>query len=181
MERQGKHISDVNEFWAYLPIIQKFPRIHNTLKADFQALLDLTDIHKDDEKKFVSLCRACVKGLFSLIEADIYYYNLFDKYDGYDDKHRFFEKFKKTFVQICRTWNREDLQKDYFSKSLEDLKELKNLRDKLAHPKELEDIIVPSANLLPQVQKAFLEYDTFIATIMSNFFISTTLPLNDVR
>lgn len=123
------------------------------------------------------LCRTCIRNLFSLIEADIYYYNLFDSYPDYDDKHKFFDRFKKTFKQICKTWNREKLQEEYFQSKLSDLKEVKDLRDKLTHPKEIDHIINPTEEVFNKVKTVFNDYDNFISTIMSNFFFSTRLPL----
>ena len=172
-----KFISDSNEFWKLFSIIQKFPPLHNTIKADFKTLLDLTEFHKNDEAKFKMLCRTCIRNLFSLIEADIYYYNLFDSYQDYADRHKFFDKFKKTFKQICKTWNKEKLQEEYFQTKLNDLKEIKDFRDKLTHPKEIKHIIVPTEDIFNKVKKVFNDYDTFISTIMSNFFFSTQLPL----
>ncbi len=176
METNDKFVADQNEFWKLMPIVSKFPRLHNTIKADFVLLLTLTDESKSHTGKFEMLCRTCVKNLFSLIEADIYYYNLFDSYEGYDDRDKFFEKFKKTFKQICKTWNRQELQENYFASKLADLKYLKEFRDKLTHPKEVEHIIKPTDDTFNKVIRAFNDYDTFFSTIMSNFFFSTTIP-----
>ena len=181
METNDKFIPDQNEFWAMLPIVSKFPRIHNKIKSDFKILLEITELHKDDTEKFQTLCRACIKSLFSLIEADIYYYNLFDCYKDYDDRDRFFVRFKKTFKQICKTWNKEALQNEYFQTKLEDLKELKGIRDSLTHPKEIEHIIEPTDEILNKVKNVFADYDIFISTIMSNFFFSTTIPLGQLK
>lgn len=74
---------------------------------------------------------------------------------------------------ICKTWNRESLQQEYFQTKLEDLNVLKGIRDKLTHPKEPDHIIDPSEQELNKVKKAFTDYDAFITTIMSNFFFST--------
>lgn len=177
MDTKDKFIPDQNQFWALLPLIRNFPRIHNKLKADFQNLMEVTENHKSDTPEFKTLCRACLKNLFSLIEADIFYYNLFDKYKEYDDRHNFLDRFKKTFKQICKTWDREDLQKEYFDSKLSILKELKTIRDRLTHPKEIEDIWEPNDQDFFKVKTAFKDYDNLISTIMSNFFFSTSIPL----
>ncbi len=176
METNDKFISDPNEFRKLLQLIQKFPRLHNTIRDDFLLLLKMTEELKADTEKFETLCRTCIKSLFSLIEADIYYYNLFDAYVGYSDKENFFDKFKKTFKQICTTWNRQELQQNYFTTKLADLKELRSLRDKLIHPKAIEHIIKPTPDTFHKVTKVFNDYDTFISTIMSNFFFRTVIP-----
>src|SRR6266478_3722233 len=112
METRSKIFTDEKQFWELMPFISKFPPIHNKLSADFKLLIQITEEQINDTAKFQTLCRACLRNLFSIIEADIFYFNLFDKYDNYDDKHHFTDKFKKTFKQICKTWNREDLQKE---------------------------------------------------------------------
>jgi hypothetical protein len=180
METNDKFISDENEFLALLPLVSKFPRIHNAIKSDFKVLLEITESHKNDPNKYSALGRVCIRNLFSLIEADIYYYNLFDSYPGYEDRHGFFVRFKKTFKQICKTWNREVLQQEYFQTKLSELKELKEIRDKLTHPKQPEDIIQITEPLFIKVKRVFSDYDSFITTIMSNFFISTTIPIERI-
>lgn len=142
------------------------------------TLLETTDLHKDDTDKFMTLCRASIKSFFSLIEADIYHYNIFDSYKGYNDRQAFLEKFKKTFRQICTTWKREELHKQYFDLNLNDIKTLKEIRDKLIHPKVFSDIIDPTDKTFEMVRAGFKNYDEFINTIMSNFFISTKLPFD---
>ncbi|WP_114789956.1 hypothetical protein U0035_11575 [Niabella yanshanensis] len=176
METNDKFIPDEKEFWKLLPLLSKFPRLHNTIKKDFELLLKLTEESECNPENFAMLCRTSIRNLFSLIEADLYYYNLFDSYEGYDDGHKFFDKFKKTFKQICKTWNRQELQEKYFSSKLAELKELKYLRDKLTHPKEIEHIIAPTKDTFIKVKKVYNDYDVFISTIMGNFFISTTIP-----
>lgn len=80
-------------------------------------------------------------------------------------------------MQICKTWDRQELQQEYFAAKLGDLKELKELRDRLTHPKEVEHIIQATGNTFNKVKKVFTDYDTFFSAIMSNFFFSTTIPL----
>lgn len=58
-----------------------------------------------------------------------------------------------------------------------DLKELKDFRDKLTHPKEIDDIIIPTFETFNKVRKVFNDYDLFFSKIVDNFFISTTMPL----
>jgi hypothetical protein len=100
-------------------------------------------------------------------------------YDGYDDKKdRLIEKFKETFKQICKTWNKEDLQKKYFDTNLQGLIDLKKKRDDLVHPNKIADIHKASENDFETLKKAFEDYDKFINDLMNNFFLSTTIPLD---
>lgn len=178
METISKHIEDNDEFLRLSQVISQFPRIHNKIKNDFVTLLETTELNKEDTDKFITLCRACIKGFFSLIEADIYYYNLFDSYEGYKDRQPFLERFKKTFKQICTTWKREELHSQYFDLNLNDIKSLKVMRDRLIHPKELIDIIDPTDKTFEFVKLSFKNYDEFVNSLMSNFFISTKLPFD---
>ena len=157
--------------------MRKFQGIHNIIQPDFLILLKITEEQKLNEKEFDALYRACLTRFFTLIEADIYGLNQLDMYDGYDDKKdRFIEKFKETYKQICKTWNKVDLQKQYFDSKLQGLVELKKKRDELVHPKEL-DHIHKASELNFQVLKAvFKDYDNFINDLMNDFFLRTTIP-----
>ena len=180
MEPKSKIITDKDQFLVLMPLMAKFPKIHNNLKSDFDLLIEITEQQKTDTSQFRTLCRACLSNLFSVIEADIFYFNLFDKYDEYYDKHHFLDKFKNTYKQICKTWDREDLQKEYFSSKLEDLKALKTLRDKLLHPKEIEDLIEPSFDDFEKIKHVFQDYEKFFLTIMSNFFFNIQIPFDEI-
>jgi hypothetical protein len=97
-------------------------------------------------------------------------------YEGYDDKKdRFIEKFKETYRQICKTWNKEELQKKYFDTRLERLKELKRKRDDLVHPKEFEHVHKASETDFQVLKAAFEDYDKFINDLMNDFFIGVKL------
>jgi uncharacterized protein YutE (UPF0331/DUF86 family) len=99
-------------------------------------------------------------------------------YAGYDDKKdRFIEKFKETYKQICNTWNKHDLQKKYFDTKLQTLKELKNMRDDLVHPKKLEHIHKASEEDFKKLKNSFQDYDNFINALMDNFFVGTKMNL----
>ena len=164
---------------AAVQVMNNFQTIHNIIRPDYLELLRLTEELKENEKTFDSLYRACLTRFFTLIEADIYGLNKLDMYDGYDDKKdRLIEKFKETFKQICKTWNKEELQKKYFDAKLQGLIDLKKRRDDLVHPKTIEDIHKASEKDFDTLKKAFEDYDKFINDLMNNFFLSTTIPLD---
>ncbi|MBO9684405.1 MAG: hypothetical protein J7502_17350 [Flavisolibacter sp.] len=157
-------------------LMGKFQRVHNNIRPDFILLLQITEEHKYDDKKFDALYRACVTRFFTLIEADIYGLNQLDMYEGYDDKKdRFIEKFKETYKQICQTWNKEDLQKKYFDSKLQGLIELKRKRDELVHPKELIHLSKATENDFNILKGVFKDYDKFINDLMNDFFVSTKM------
>lgn len=97
-------------------------------------------------------------------------------YNAYDDKKdKFHEKFKETYKQICKTWNKESLQKQYFDSKLEQLFKLKKKRDNLVHPKSLEDIQKASEIRFQELKSVFEDYDKFMNELMNGFFLSTTI------
>jgi hypothetical protein len=179
MEEESKHAKEYNDFTDWLTAgetLSRFQRIHNIIRPDFQLLLQLTEEQKTDEKKFDALYRACLTRFFTLIEADIYGLNRLDTYDGYDDKKdRFIEKFKETFKQICKTWDKEELQKKYFGSKLQGLIELKRKRDELVHPKKMEDIHKASDKDFQELREVFEDYDKFINDLMNGFWLRTKI------
>ena len=122
-------------------------------------LLNVTEKHKSEKVEFNSLYRACLKSLFSIIEADIFGLNNLDKYNNYSDKDSFETKFKSTFKQVCKTWNKTELQKEYFDRKYGELKELKKKRDELIHPKKTEHFHEASEIEFEKLKKVFNDYN----------------------
>jgi len=177
MSNHTKQYENLNEMLLVAQTMRKFQRIHNVIRHDFMLLLKITEEKKLNEKEFDALYRACLTRFFTLIEADIYGLNQFDMYDGYDDKKdRFIEKFKETYKQICKTWNKEEIQKKYFDSKLQELVELKKKRDELVHPKELENIHKASERDFQTLKSTFEGYDKFVNDLMNDFYLSTTVP-----
>lgn len=177
MSNHTKQYDNLNEMLSAAQTMGKFHRIHNVIRPDFMLLLKIAEEQKSNEKEFDALYRACLTRFFTLIEADIYGLNQLDMYDGYDDKKdRFIEKFKETYKQICKTWNKEEIQKKYYDSKLQGLVELKKKRDELVHPKELEHIHKASEKDFQTLKSVFEDYDKFINDLMNDFFLSTTVP-----
>ena len=178
MSDHSKEYDNMEDMFAAAQTMTKFQRIHNVIRPDFILLLQITEEQKTEEQRFDALYRACLTRLFTLIEADIYGLNQLDMYAGYDDKKdRFIEKFKETYKQICNTWNKQELQKKYFDTKLQSLKELKNRRDDLVHPKLLEHIHKASEEDFEKLKTAFDDYDKFINALMNDFFVSSKTKL----
>lgn len=177
MSNYIKQYNNLNEMCLAVQEMIKFQRIHNVIRPDFILLLKITEELKSKEKEFDALYRACLIRFFTLVEADIYGLNQLDMYDGYDDKKdRFIEKFKETYKQICKIWNKVDLQKRYFDSKLQGLIELKKMRDELVHPKELEHIHKASEKDFQTLKSVFDDYDKFINDLMNDFFLGTNNP-----
>ncbi len=178
MSNHVKRYDNFQDMIAAAQTMAKFQTIHNIIRPDFQLLLRITEEQKSNEKNFDALYRACLTRLFTLIEADIYGLNQLDMYADYDDKkEKFIEKFKETFKQICKTFNKEDLQKKYFDSKLHGLIELKKKRDELVHPKKTEHIHKASDHDFNVLKAVFEDYDKFINDLMNNFFVGTTIPV----
>lgn len=153
----------------------KFQSLHNLIRNDFIELLNITNENKNNEVRFDSLYRASLKSFFSLIEADLFALNKIDEYFEYFDLESFDKKFKKTFKQIARTWEKVEIQKFYFDTKLQNLLKLKKVRDSLIHPKDKSNIIKASEMNFKQLNEIFYDYDKFINKLMDNFFISIEL------
>lgn len=176
MSDHKKEYSNLTEMLKAAQIMGKFQKIHNIIRPDFLVLLRITEEQKSKQENFDSLYRACLTRFFTLIEADIYGLNQLDTYDDYNDrKDRFIEKFKETFKQICKTWDKDELRKRYFDSKLQGLIELKVKRDNLVHPKEVEHIHKSSDRDFQILKKVFEDYDKFINDLMNDFFLSTNI------
>lgn len=126
--------------------------------------------------------RACLRELFSLIESDMYGLNRLDMYNGYRDHDKFLKKFKNTFAQISKTWDREAIQLNYFSSKLDRLLEIKTERDETTHPKSPDNFKQISAGDFLKLKLVFNDYDDFINSLMNGFFIGMkNFPLDKLK
>ncbi|MFD2871981.1 hypothetical protein ACFS5N_05845 [Mucilaginibacter ximonensis] len=179
MAEQTKMYESFEDMLNAGQIMHKFQTIHNVLRKDYMELLRLTEEHRASKVSFDALYRASLRSLFSLIEADISGLNALDGYPGYDDrKHQLIPKFKKTFKQIAKTWNKEAIQQQYFSAKISALLLLKTKRDELVHPKEHVHLHEASPEDFTQLKKVFEDYDSFINELMNGFFIGTKIKVD---
>ena len=172
MGNHKKKYTDYSEFLAAGVAMLKFQKIHNIIRDDYMELLNLTQKYNSDRTQFNSLYRACLKGFFSIIEADIFGFNNLDPYENYSDKDSFEIKFKKTLKQIGETWNKTHLQKKYLDEKYRELKKLKKKRDELIHPKKVEHLHEASDSEFELLKQVFKDYDLFMNSLMDDFFIS---------
>jgi hypothetical protein len=178
MSEHFKKYNDFSDFITASQDLSRFQKIHNAIRKDYIELLRITDNHKSIETEFDALYRACLKSLFSLIEADIYSLNILDTYNDYDDrKGAFIDKLKETYKQISKTWNKAEIQKRYFETKLVELKELRKIRDELIHPKTIEHVHKASELDYEKVKRVFNDYDNFVNELMNDFFISTEIKI----
>jgi len=179
MSKTSKRFNNPHEFNKVNTALTEYQRRHNIIRKDYELLLELTEFHKTSPEKFNTLYRASVKGFLSLIESDIFGLNQIDKYEEYSDKDKFEDKFKKTFKQICKTWDKESIIKDFLDREYGLIKDIKGKRDRLIHPKDRNDILKASTENLNELRLAFKSYTNMIHSIMDGFFIS--IELNDFR
>ncbi len=133
-----------------------------------------------NEKEFDALYRACLKGLFSLIEADIYGLSKLDPYESYSDGNDFKSKFKRAFKYVCKIRNKTEIQKKYFDSKYRELKDLRNKRDELTHPKEIEHIHKANELEFKKVKRVFNDYKDFIDNLMDGYSNSVDLKFTEV-
>ncbi len=181
MEREHptKYYDNLIEFQEAQQILYNYQKTHNIIRNDYLNLIELTFKFQNDQKAFNTLYRACLRELFSLIESDLFNLNRLDNYPNYSDKDKFMVKFKKTFKQISKTWEKVDIQKEYFDSKLERLKIVKTERDKIAHPKSPNDFKTTTIDDFNRFKIVFDEYDGFINKMMDGFFIGMkNYPIN---
>lgn len=172
MKTNTKTYLDKSEFGKAHHAFNDYQKRHNLIRNDYELLLKITELKIENLEEFNTLYRASLKGILSLIESDIYGLNSLDKYENYSDKHSFEDKFKKTFKQICRTWEKEAILKEYLDTKYSQLKSLKIKRDKLIHPKKSSDIPNPNFEDFKKLKETFFDYTKMIHSLMDNFFIS---------
>ncbi len=175
MSEHSKTFKDKEEFRKANLALDDYQKRHNIIRKDYELLLEITDSYQDENEKFDTLYRASLKGFLSLIESDIFGLNHIDNYEGYCDRHTFEDKFKKTFKQVCRTWNKNEIIQQYLDSKYGLLKSIKTKRDKLVHPKTTEDIVIASKEDLLELKTAFEDYTKMLHSIMNDFFISINI------
>lgn len=180
MGNHNKLYSDHYEFLKACTMMWKYQRIHNVLRKDFIELINVTEKYKMKKPEFDALYRACLRGLFSIIEADIFGLNNLDRYENYSDKDDFETKFKNTFKQVCKTWEKTKIQKKYFENNYSELRRLKKKRDELIHPKRVEHLHESSINDFEKIKKVFRTYESFVDELMNDFFISVNVDTTDL-
>lgn len=166
----GKKISSKAEIDKYFNLLRDFPIIHNSLKGDVVLLMNAMVTHEEDTK-VDSFYRSILSAFFSMVEADLFYYNQFDPYDGYRDYEKFNKKFKKTFEQICSTWGKTNLLNEYYDNDNGTIFDLKIIRNGISHPKKVSDINSKNNDEIEKVLSCYLRYVEFISKLMKNFFL----------
>ena len=175
MREHTKEYTNLEEFRKAGIAMNHYQKIHNLIRLDYIELLRITDSLKENKIEFNSLYRASLKSLFTIIEADIYGLNKIDSYPNYSDKDTFEKKLKKTFKQVCDTWEKPELNKEYFSSKYANLKLLRKKRDEIIHPKKTEHIHEASNDQFDKLRQGFKDYDNFINSLMDKFFISVEI------
>jgi hypothetical protein len=159
--------------------MREFQLVHNELKRDFLGIYKVAIKNIDNEQLVNPLVRACVKELFSLIEADLYLLNQFNPYPGYVDRDSFLDKFKNTYKHHARIFGKEEIHLQFNSRTIEALIKQKEIRDRTTHPKGQRSILVDT-NILEKINELYLKYTNYVSTMMTNVFISTKINLSDL-
>jgi hypothetical protein len=167
-----KHFSDPQEIKEVLNAMKCFQTIHNLIRKDFVVLLEFANSHRSQTVDFFALSRACLRGIFSLIEADIYGLNMVLRIENYNDRDSFEQKFKQTFKEVFELCRKTNIQRLYFDTKFGTLKKLKEKRDRLIHPKTTNDIPDITFTEFETISMVFNDYCSFIHELTSDFFIS---------
>ncbi|WP_300569185.1 hypothetical protein [Flavobacterium sp.] len=180
MENHSKEFLNYDEFKNASEAFRVYQLTHNIIRKDYQILLEITERAKDNNIEFDALYRASLKSLFTIIEADIFGLNNLDKYPNYSDQHRFEDKFKNTFSNICKVWKKQEIKEKYFDAKYSDLKNIRRKRDELVHPKNMLHIHGASINDFNKLKQVFTDYDNFINSLMDGFFIEVQIDIKDI-
>ncbi|MEO9258268.1 MAG: hypothetical protein ABI207_07795 [Crocinitomicaceae bacterium] len=178
MSEHSKKYDNPEEFRKANKALGEYQLRHNIIRKDYEELITITESFVENQIQFDALFRASLKSFFSLIESDIYGLNEIHKYIGYEDRHSFDDKFKKTFKNICATWNKPELISKYLDHHFGNLISLKKKRDRLIHPKKKEDILKATFEEFEQLKKEFENYKNMLHSLMDNFFMS--IEIKDV-
>ncbi len=143
----------------------EFQLLHNELGKDFLELYRVTIASIEAGNKSPELIRSCIREFFSLVEADLFYLNYLEPYDGYDDGHAILDKFKKTYKAHCKFHDKMDLYRKFLDHNFSDFRVLKFKRDKITHPKNKEGITV-DRDLLDKTYKLSIAYTSFVNEAM---------------
>ncbi|TCD27417.1 hypothetical protein EZ456_09480 [Pedobacter psychrodurus] len=177
MSNHSKEYNNIDEMLIASQTMRNYQLMHNAIRNDYIVLLEITGKSQENQKSFDALYRACIISMFSLVESDIYGLNVLDPYPNYSDKHDFTSKLEKTFKQISRTWEKEEIKQQYFYSCKPQLKVLKRMRDEIIHPKEISHIHIATETKFKELKAVFNDYDSFINDLMNNFFLSTKINL----
>jgi hypothetical protein len=171
MEDTVRKISDSNEVGPTLKALSEYQSLHNIIRKEFQTLLAITEKSKSENENFTVLCNACLRSLFSLVEADLFGLNQLIPYNNFNERHSFKFKFKKTITNVCMKRDKKGLQKLFFETKYEKLTKLRKKRDLLLHPKESKDIQPLGENDFEKIKEVFSDYCDLIHNLMNGFFI----------
>ncbi len=162
------NITGIDKIKETIARIHEFSPIHNVYREDVEILVQLMDENQHPKGK-KSIYRGIIHSFFSLVEADLYYYNQLHAYNGYKDQQGFTKKFKKTFEHICDAVGKEPLQNQYFVESLDDLLKLREIRNRLFHPKKPADVHQASMADIALLKNIVDRYNQFIRKLMDGF------------
>ena len=166
------HVSN-SDMFKLMKLMREFQLVHNELRKDYLKIYDLVQGSKHNAEQTPPLIRACLKELFSLMEADIYLYNKWNPYPGYFDRESFLTKFKRTYKNHAATFpneNRAVLDSGYKSRYIELLVALLRKRDAVTHPKGLGSIRLNDSDL-QQIHTLYERYTDFIKEMFVNVLV----------
>jgi hypothetical protein len=180
MREHTKQYSNLEDFRKASIAMDHYQKIHNLIRLDYIELLRILENSKENENEFNALYRASLKSLFTIIEADIYGLNNIDSYPDYSDRDSFENKLKKTFKQVCNTWQKPELNTEYFNGKYANLKVLRKKRDEIIHPKKTEHIHKATEEEFNKLKQGFTDYDNFINALMDKFYIGVKIDSLDL-
>lgn len=171
MSNHTKNYTDVDLFLEASEVMDEFQLLHNILRNDYIALLNLTEKNIGTEAEFNTLYNSCLIRLFTMIEADLFGLSKLDPYPKIKPKENFFDQFTNTFNQVCSTWNKLDIKEKYLSTHFGELLSIKKLRNSFVHPSKRSDVPPATVSDFERIKTAFNNYNEYMSAITDQFFI----------
>ena len=176
LEMECVEVNSFGEQFLYMQKMNEMQRTHNILAKDIETLAAIAKEQVSDNERIQPLIRACIKELFSLVEADLFLINQFNPYPDYKEMDDLGRKFKKTYRHHAKTFNKEDIQKSYQSRFYGMFYALKWKRDEFMHPKGRTSISVTTNDLI-NLNQVYETYRKFVITLMTNVGVSIKIPI----
>lgn len=176
LEMECVEVNSFEEQMLYMQKMTEMQRTHNTLAKDIETLVAIAKEQASDTDRIQPLIRACIKELFSLVEADLFLINQFNPYPDYNERDDLGRKFKKTYRHHAKTFKKQDIQKSYQSRFYGKFYTLKWKRDEFMHPKGRTSISVTTDDLA-NVNQVYETYRKFVISLMTNVGVSIKIPI----
>ena len=168
IKRYTKTYENSENFTNASKSLDDFASVRSILIQDFRGLIKMNRDLLHNQRLFNALYRTLVKELFSLIESDLQFLVSIDPYPEFSDSKKisFEQLFKRTYKQVYKTWNLQNVQKQYFDQKIQKLMILRKLRNDFVHPKNTDVFNDVTLKELDKIENIFNYYYNFTSQLI---------------